>query len=218
MEEKTNSDIHQIWALNYHKFRLTLLRDIFINKLKINKNTKILDIGCGPCLFREFLSPEECPTITAFDLNPIISHSHPIDFLVGDAQKPNLSGQWDIIFAGEVIEHLPFPDIAFDSWDKLLKPGGIMVLTTPNGRYPDQFEQHISLMSIPKMKKIFQQHNYKIIEIKGNNFFIPFFDFIIRPLWKYRQVVDKIYNLKFNLPRKNLIFARNIIYIIQKGN
>jgi 2-polyprenyl-3-methyl-5-hydroxy-6-metoxy-1,4-benzoquinol methylase len=194
------------------------LRDIFVNKLQVTKETRILDIGCGTCLFREFLSPDECPVITAFDIDPEVTDTHPITYLVDNAQKPSITGQFDVIFAGEVIEHLPLPEDAFKAWDKLLKPGGKMVITTPNGIYPDQFEQHISLMSISKMKKIFKKHNYRIIEIIGNNFFIPFFDTLIKPLWRYETLVNKIYDIKFKLPGKHRIFARNIIYIIQKGN
>jgi len=147
----------------------------------------------------------------------VVSETHPITFLVDNAQKPTLVGQWDIIHAGEVIEHLPSPDDAFFAWDKLLKPGGIMVISTPNGIYPDQFEQHISLMSVSKMENMFKKFNYQIIEIIGNNFFIPFFDTLIRPLWKYEHIVNKLYAIKFKLPGKNRIFARNMIYIIQKG-
>jgi 2-polyprenyl-3-methyl-5-hydroxy-6-metoxy-1,4-benzoquinol methylase len=212
----TICDTYSVWAKNYHNFRLNVLRDIFINKLQIEKDTKILDIGCGSCIFREFLSPEECPEITAFDIDPAISNTHPITFIVDNAQKPALTGKWDIVYAGEVIEHLPSPNEAFIAWDRLLKPGGYMVVTTPNGLFPDQFEQHISLMSVSKMKKMFELHNYKIIEIMGNNFFIPFFDSLVKPLWRFEKLVDNLYDIKFKLPGKYGIMARNMIYIAQK--
>lgn len=41
-------------------------------------------------------------------------------------------GQWDLIVAGELLEHLSSPGGLFDAAAKLLAPAGTLVLTTPN--------------------------------------------------------------------------------------
>jgi SAM-dependent methyltransferase len=46
---------------------------------------------------------------------------------------PPFAGKFDFIFFSEVIEHLPIPGyIALERLRKVLKPGGILICTTPN--------------------------------------------------------------------------------------
>lgn len=54
------------------------------------------------------------------------------DVRQGDAENLNLDERFDVVFAGELIEHLErFPDF-FESVRRHLAPGGKLVLTTPN--------------------------------------------------------------------------------------
>lgn len=50
----------------------------------------------------------------------------------GDAQDMNLGQTFDVVFAGELIEHLVDFKGFFDSIRRHLEPSGIVVLTTPN--------------------------------------------------------------------------------------
>lgn len=43
-----------------------------------------------------------------------------------------VGGPWDVIVAGEVIEHLGRPEAMMENFHRLLAPGGLLVLTTPN--------------------------------------------------------------------------------------
>jgi len=212
-----SDDIHNIWGRQFHQYRIKQLREIFVNDLKINKNSKILDIGCGSCIFKDFLSPEECPNITAFDITPKISKTHPIHFFIDDAQNPSVNDQFDILYAGEIIEHLRDPVNAFHNWDKFLKPGGFFVLSTPNGMYPDQFHEHISLLKIKQVRSLFDRHHYTIIKILGNDLFLPFFNVFTRPLWAAPKLLNKMYEFKFSLPQHHIFFAKNLVYIAKKN-
>ena len=51
---------------------------------------------------------------------------------VGDAQDFELFRQFDTIVAGELIEHLPCPGSFLAASRRHLRPGGRMVVTTPN--------------------------------------------------------------------------------------
>ena len=44
-------------------------------------------------------------------------------------------GAFDAVFAGELIEHLPERPAALRTWVELLRPGGRLVVTTPNRRH-----------------------------------------------------------------------------------
>jgi len=60
-----------------------------------------------------------------------------IEFLPGNLfdLPPQRVGRFDAIVATEIIEHVAHPDQFLRQLASLLSPGGIIVLTTPNGRY-----------------------------------------------------------------------------------
>lgn len=62
------------------------------------------------------------------------------DIVFGDVTKPlGLSGQFDVIVAADIIEHLTNFDGFFDNCRRFLKPGGILVITTANPFYSELF-------------------------------------------------------------------------------
>jgi len=46
------------------------------------------------------------------------------------------SGSLDIIYCSEVVEHLPEPQRLLAGFYRWLKPGGVLVMSTPNGGHP----------------------------------------------------------------------------------
>ena len=47
--------------------------------------------------------------------------------------EPPISGKFDFVFFSEVIEHLPIPGyIVLERLRKVLRPGGVIICTTPN--------------------------------------------------------------------------------------
>ena len=54
-------------------------------------------------------------------------------WLVADAHPlPFRDAAFDALFAGELIEHLPDPRPALAEFRRVLRPGGALILTTPN--------------------------------------------------------------------------------------
>lgn len=56
-----------------------------------------------------------------------------------DAQRDALGGPWDVVVAGELIEHLDDPGAFLDNVGRSLAPAGRLLLTTPNPFYLNQF-------------------------------------------------------------------------------
>jgi len=56
--------------------------------------------------------------------------------ITGDLTALIARGPFDVIVAGEIIEHLPAPQALLASAHELLRPGGKLVLTTPNPYAP----------------------------------------------------------------------------------
>jgi SAM-dependent methyltransferase len=57
---------------------------------------------------------------------------NPARYRHASAESFDLPQAFDIIFAGDIIEHLPNPGLFLDSARRHLKPRGRLVLTTPN--------------------------------------------------------------------------------------
>jgi len=42
-----------------------------------------------------------------------------------------LDGEWDVVIAEQVLEHVPDPQRAVDNMYRMLRPGGVLLITTP---------------------------------------------------------------------------------------
>ena len=97
-----------------------------------------LDVGCGAGLLAEPLARLGA-RVTGIDASPeviAVAHGHAdrtglaIDYRVADVQK--LEGQFDLITAMEVIEHVADPAAFVTALARLLAPNGLLVMSTPN--------------------------------------------------------------------------------------
>ena len=213
------------WAGNFHRYRIKLLRNIFINTLKCQKKTTILDIGSNISMFGEIFRPDECPEITALDISTVVIEKakkiNPhIKFIVDNAQNPSLVGKWDILFAGEIIEHLPHPREALLKWNDLVKQGGYLVISTPNRHFSRKTQEHISLLAIKEMEKMLRQLDFRIVEIIGIDIFNPFLDHFLNKTVKYlpkiSPISDGIFQINMKLALRLPWLARDIVYIARK--
>lgn len=114
-------------------------RDVdFLLKYGIPEKSDILDIGCIPPLFSALLYDKGYRNISIIDPNASTYRDffqrkkikyH--DYSVFD--KFDINEQFDVICMNEVLEHLAGDLIyIFEQISSLLKPGGLLMLTTPN--------------------------------------------------------------------------------------
>lgn len=62
------------------------------------------------------------------------------DIIYGDVTKPiELESAFDVIVAGDLIEHLTNFEAFFENCTRLLKPDGMLILSTPNPFYSGEF-------------------------------------------------------------------------------
>ncbi len=105
----------------------------------------ILDFGCGRGWMSGLLA--EFGSVTGVDLSPdaieLAKSRHPgIEFVCVDAADDVgkvLARTFDIVVSSEVIEHVLKQEEYMRNVIALLKPGGALVLTTPNGRWKSHF-------------------------------------------------------------------------------
>lgn len=67
-------------------------------------------------------------------------NSQGYDIIFGDVTQPlNIAEKFDAIIAGDLLEHLVNFEGFFTNCRKLLKPGGILIITTPNPFFCGEF-------------------------------------------------------------------------------
>ena len=106
----------------------------------------VLDIGCASRYGRQDwlhgLLARDSTDLVGIDLNASIIaelQAAGYDARLADAQDFDLGRQFDVVFAGELIEHLDNVHGFLASVRRHLAPGGRFVLTTPNAFYIGNF-------------------------------------------------------------------------------
>jgi 2-polyprenyl-3-methyl-5-hydroxy-6-metoxy-1,4-benzoquinol methylase len=101
----------------------------------------ILDVGCAQGTLALMLA-ERGHRVTAVDLRPEFlayaqsRHSQgDVRFLVANVLEDEIPGSYDLVFANQIVEHVVYPDRLMQRLKRKLKPGGRVVVTTPNGDY-----------------------------------------------------------------------------------
>ena len=85
-----------------------------------------LDVGCGT----GFLSSIGLINAVGMDIRA----SRAVTVRASAENLPFRDQVFDLVFAGEVLEHLNAPAQALDEWVRVLRAGGMLGLSTPNGR------------------------------------------------------------------------------------
>jgi SAM-dependent methyltransferase len=105
---------------------------------QLTPQARVLDIGCGRGGLVEQL---EHPLAQVVGIDPdwLSLHEHRLALprvAAFSHDLPFAPETFDVAFASWVLEHLARPFLTFHSIARVLKPGGVFVFITPNGRHP----------------------------------------------------------------------------------
>jgi SAM-dependent methyltransferase len=117
---------------NGRRFFDTLYRDLIREHLRPDQ--RLLDAGCGRYLryCREFSSLAQ---VVGIDLDSVLeTDNRSAPFAVrGDLGKlPFPPGYFDVVISRSVVEHLEYPEAVFREFCRVLRPGGKVIIVTPN--------------------------------------------------------------------------------------
>jgi SAM-dependent methyltransferase len=125
-----------------------------------------LDLGCGHAFLPAWtdrqprLDGHRVVGIDA-DFTSIQTHGALSLRVCGDIQRlPVAAGTFDLVTANMVIEHLPDPAVLFAEVARVLKPGGMFLLHTPNRTgYTTMLTRFIPSASRPRLARLLHGRN-----------------------------------------------------------
>ncbi|MBN2094128.1 MAG: class I SAM-dependent methyltransferase [Candidatus Zambryskibacteria bacterium] len=148
-----------------------------------NNPQKILDIGAADGSMLDDIK-EKYPVIECIGLEQSrefikANKNKNIRIIQGDAHSlPFQSDTFDVIIAAAIIEHVTRPEKMLEEAHRVLKRGGIFIVTSPNPFFDkvgrvigwvmrDRFlkgEKHNIMFNLEKLKKSFKEANFEIIQ------------------------------------------------------
>jgi 2-polyprenyl-3-methyl-5-hydroxy-6-metoxy-1,4-benzoquinol methylase len=176
-------------------------------KNNANINKKILDIGCGVGSISIKLKDRGF-IVTGVDFSTIgieKAKERGIDAILTDIDKSGLNFQdnyFDVVWAGDIIEHVFDPIFLFKEINRVLKKDGILLLTTPN-----DFNLYSRLLIFLKGKSIQSGIYRKLKMCKHHTFFS----------WELLEYMFRSAGFVLNYFSSVLIFPRTNIEIITKN-
>lgn len=93
----------------------------------INRDSEVLDLGAGRLPYKAIINKY---SDKYYSLDFVETHPD-LDY-IGTTSKTGLeSGRFDLLFCNQVLEHVPDPLESFREIKRVLKPGGIAIISTP---------------------------------------------------------------------------------------
>lgn len=217
---------------NYFRQKLDLIEE------KISRRAKILDVGCSLGFFLDEARKRGLETwgVEISDYPATFAQNKlKLNVFKGALKKAKFKQNFfDVVTIFQTIEHFPNPRESLEEVGRILKSGGLLVITTPDiesfytkllGKKSFQFDhqEHLFYFCRKTLTKLLEKAGFRKIVIKRDsvwfmlvddvlerfNHFYPEFCFLTRPT---RQLVSKTFLAKIKLP---IIFGDIVVTAIK---
>ncbi|HEV8635460.1 MAG TPA: methyltransferase domain-containing protein [Chloroflexota bacterium] len=172
------------FVLAFHGAKLRHLRRLFARH--IPPGGLVADVGAGRSMFTELVEwglwraiPYRvvCSDV-AVDVMAERAGAFPeLGWLGASAvDLPFRSARFDALFAGEILEHVVDPAAAVREWVRLVRPGGTLVITTPNRKRITNLvnhadtpmgPDHVSELTYDEAMALFRSQGLEVLETCG---------------------------------------------------
>ncbi|MBM9612701.1 methyltransferase domain-containing protein [Desulfobulbus rhabdoformis] len=180
----------------------------YVKAQKIVKGKDVLDLGCNSGYGTNLLS-QSCNRIVGVDVSPMALEVGNARYLRGNLSFKLVDGvslpfgdqSFDVVTSFQVVEHLPEYSAYFNEIRRVLKPDGLLLLTTPNGA--------IRVNPGEKPWNRFHVHEFRAVELEE----------LLHGYFPHVQVFgqfasERAYSIEFN----RCVAARDNIYVTNSTN
>lgn len=149
--------------------------------LNVPLKSKVLDIGCGLGGLMRYIKARLPQTklcgidFSDFAIKKAKEFDDRMEYKEGSAYEiPYEDGKFDVVIASEVIEHLSYPDKMMKEIKRVLRKGGRVLISTPEGTEDGQMasEEHVKEYTpvelVKYVEKYFKPDAIKMPMIKLN--------------------------------------------------
>lgn len=181
--------------------RKNLVFNEFLSNMQL-ENMVILDAGCGYGAFSMELAKSTSRLVSSdliYELTSKTVNKTKESGVVSDALSlPFFDNSFDLVVTSEMVEHTPNPEEVIFELIRVLKPGGHIVLTTPNKKWQfvvrlasalhlRNFDGIENFLGFRQLDMILKEANVETISHKG----LHLFPFQIKLLWKLSTFFDR---------------------------
>jgi ubiquinone/menaquinone biosynthesis C-methylase UbiE len=188
--------------------RRQIIEAILLSKLNGKTANHLLSVGCGPSEGIEWLLPftGDNGNVVGLDADQIHGYEGPdrVSFVTGLLQEPPLAEHsFDLVLALDVLEHIEDDVTAFARAQRLVKPGGLLLVTVPalpmlwGGQ--DVVNQHFRRYTKRSLDSLFKGAGLK-------NYEISYFNTLLFPMAATIRLTSRL--LKLNQSDNDLKYSQ----------
>ncbi len=187
---------HLFSPLYYSQYKVTL------ELIRKYAKGDLIDLGCGDMPFKQYISGQ----VGLYDGLDLLPRSEEIRY-IGDIQDMHMisEAQYDSALCLEVLEHLPYPERALKEINRILKPGGYLILSVPHlSRLHDEPHDYFRFTR-HGIEEILSRNGFNIISLNSRGGLFSFLGHQVSTL-----TLSFFWNVSF---LKNIAFWLNGILI-----
>jgi len=224
---------------------------IIFENLNLKGNEKVLEIGCGRGFYlKTLIDIWPMLEVVGVDLNERylslakkFIRNDKVKLLKADATNlPFANKTFDRIIASEVLEHIRDDEKAISEMYRVLRPGGIAIVTVPNRNYPFCWDplnwvlertfnwhipsniwwlagiwaDHVRLYDEEELRNEIEKAGFKVKKIwQATHYCFPFSHFLLYGIGKNFVEKGLVSNMsRFSLDRSKNIFTKLTLSLI----
>lgn len=179
-EENLNTPAHfdEVWAMEGVHYFDRVRMEAFADSVK--DGDKVLDVGAGMFGWGEYLLHRGHPQaeVHAIDFSPlaiqtVTAREPALQYIEGSVlAMPYAHSSFDVVGAGELIEHMESPAALLAEMARVLKPGGLLIIGTVDPHCEDgkhlEYPEHLWEFTPAELVELLSMHGAATYRRVGN--------------------------------------------------